>query len=405
MTAYAAPNANVLIQAMQTYLQTTVVLPRSAIKSAIVGETGLALPHSDPVQFERADLGKLTINVYSASFDFFQLVCFALFDSQHGFFDDFQADLAGREGRHSVVSGLALDIATIPRISKKNLRNFCPPFKQLWLGCNMWIHRYCSDFKDAFARDNIATVLSSIPFVFFVVFGPTITMGNLYLKEVNSLVNLELCIIACGFFTATYALLSGQPAATVGPSGPCFIFEAITAQLSRSLQVPFPNFRFWIGIYMALFGMILVALNFSNLAKYARRSLEELFSSFVAFYFILKALFALFKARYWVGAFNVPLGMMFVTVMERIFFRSYHLPTLNIPKFNEISVSSITALKPKAKKPSPVIMDHILTNVAFPLICVFLGWPFVSGVPVRTTANTMALVKLEPHPPPGKPAQ
>ncbi|VDN13895.1 unnamed protein product [Dibothriocephalus latus] len=141
--------------------------------------------------------------------------------------------------------------------------------------------------------------------------------------------------------------------------------------------------------------------------------------------------------------------MLFVTVMERIFFRSYHLPTLNIPKFNEISVSSwirvmnmstitdfgtmsgpsfhclsagiglfftllifcetmlnsITALKPKAKKPSPVIMDHILTNVVFPLISVFLGWPFMSGVPVRTIANTMALVKLEPHPPPGKPAQ
>ncbi|BHF62736.1 Anion exchange protein 3 [Sparganum proliferum] len=344
----------------------------------------------------------------------------------------------------------------------------------------MWIRRYCSDFKDAFAKDNISTVLSSIPFVFFVVFGPTITMGNLYQKEVSPLFNLELCIISCGFFTATYALLSGQPAATVGPSGPCFIFEGITSQLSRSLQIPFSNFRFWIGVYTAMFGLIFIGLNFSNLAKYARRSLEELFSSFVAFYFILKALFALFKvipyteeafvngtstntastaaanmclafwmARYWVGAFNVPLGMIFVTVMERIFFRNYQLPTLNIPKFNDISVTSwiktmnlstvndfgaisaptfhglsaviglfftllifcetmlnsITALKPKAKKPSPVIMDHILTNVAFPLISVFLGWPFMSGVPVRTIANTMALVKLEPHPPPGKPAQ
>uniref|UniRef100_A0A183SWG0 Anion exchange protein n=1 Tax=Schistocephalus solidus TaxID=70667 RepID=A0A183SWG0_SCHSO len=386
MTAYAAHDTNVLIQAMGNYLQTTVVLPKSAIKSAIVGETGLALPQTDPVQFDRTDLS------------------------------------------------------------------------------NMWVHRYCSDFKDAFEKDNIATVLSSIPFVFFVVFGPTITMGNLYVKEVNPLVNLELCIVSCGFFTATYALLSGQPAATVGPSGPCFIFEGITAQLSRSLHVPFSNFRFWIGIYTAISGLILIGLNFSNLAKYARRSLEELFSSFVAFYFILKALFALFKvrvcmyevqnpsthsARYWVGAFNVPLGMLFVTVMERIIFSSYQLPTLNIPKFNEISVSSwirivnistvtdfgsisapmlhalsaviglfftllifcetmlnsITALKPKAKKPSPVVMDHILTNVAFPLISVFLGWPFMSGVPVRTIANTMALVKLEPHPPPGKPAE
>nr|VZI27524.1 unnamed protein product [Spirometra erinaceieuropaei] len=407
MTAYAAPDANVIIQAMETYLQTTVVLPRSAIKSAIVGETGLALPQPDPVQFEREDL----------------------------VFDDFQADLAGREGRHSVVSGFAQQIATIPRISTKNLKKFCPPFKQLLLGCSMWIHRYCSDFKDAFAKDNISTVLSSIPFVFFVVFGPTITIGNLY---------------------------------------------RITSQLSRSLQIPFSNFRFWIGVYTSMYGLIFIGLNFSNLAKYARRSLEELFSSFVAFYFILKALFALFKvipyteeafvngtstnipstaaanmclafwmARYWVGAFNVPLGMIFVTVMERIFFRNYQLPTLNIPKFNDISVSSwirtanlsavndfgaisapafhglsaviglfftllifcetmlnsITALKPKAKKPSPVIMDHILTNVAFPLISVFLGWPFMSGVPVRTIANTMALVKLEPHPPPGKPAQ
>ena len=68
-------------------------------------------------------------------------------------------------------------------------------------------------------------------------------------------------------------------------------------------------------------------------------------------------------------------------------------------------ISSVTALKPKAKKPSPFVADHVLTVVVFPLMSCILGWPFMSGVPVRTIANTMALVKVDPHPPPGKPAE
>lgn len=70
-----------------------------------------------------------------------------------------------------------------------------------------------------------------------------------------------------------------------------------------------------------------------------------------------------------------------------------------------VNFYSVTALKPKAKKPSPFVMDHVLTVVIFPIMSCILGWPFMSGVPVRTIANTMALIKVDPHPPPGKPAE
>ncbi|VDN09648.1 unnamed protein product [Dibothriocephalus latus] len=143
------------------------------------------------------------------------------------------------------------------------------------------------------------------------------------------------------------------------------------------------------------------------------------------------------------------MGIIFVTLVERTFFADYKVKTLDIPPVSDLSVSmlvqivnltdavniprpqfsivhgnaaflgfftavlvftetalnSVTALKPKAVKPSPFVMDHVVTVVVFPLLSAFLGWPFMSGVPVRTIANTMALVKVDPHPPPGKPAE
>ncbi len=48
---------------------------------------------------------------------------------------------------------------------------------------------------------------------------------------------------------------------------------------------------------MAAFGLILIALNLSPLVTYARRSLEEIFSSFISLFLILKAIFGMFKVR------------------------------------------------------------------------------------------------------------
>ncbi|BHF66341.1 Anion exchange protein 3 [Sparganum proliferum] len=63
----------------------------------------------------------------------------------------------------------------------------------------------------------------------------------------------------------------------------------------------------------------------------------------------------------------------------------------------------IVPLRGLSKKPSPIVVDHVLTNIVFPLLALLLGMPVMSGVPIRTIANMVALAKMEPHPAPGKP--
>lgn len=49
---------------------------------------------------------------------------------------------------------------------------------------------------------------------------------------------------------------------------------------------------------MSAFGLILIAMNLSPMVTYARRSLEELFSSFISIFLISKSIFSMFKVRF-----------------------------------------------------------------------------------------------------------
>ncbi|KAL5971920.1 Anion exchange protein 3 [Taenia solium] len=406
-------------------------------------------------------------------------------------------------------SNLSLHKESQVHCSSHSFKRLCPPFYELVGGIKALAYRMPSDYIDAFTKDNVGTMLSSILFIYFVVFAPAVTFGTLMLNEVNASYNISLNIFATGVFTIIYSLFAGQPLGSIGPSGPGFILETVIAVLATQLGVDYQVYRLWTGVYIVAFGIILIAMNLSSTVVHARRSLEEIFSAFISIFLILKAVFSMFRSvpreiykpnnyndsgelnealassqiasraaiqlflalcmlvfsllinklkrshlfrrtfRYWIGAFNVPLGIVFITALSYIFFSTYPITKLDIPPasqadpstwttlvdfsklttftvpspalvhgtavaigfffclliFTEIALNSVTALKPKAKKPSPFVMDHVLTVVIFPLISCILGWPFMSGVPVRTIANTMALVKVDPHPPPGKPAE
>ncbi|VDQ08739.1 unnamed protein product [Trichobilharzia regenti] len=98
--------------------------------------------------------------------------------------------------------------------------------------------------------------------------------------------------------------------------------------------------RVWTAFYCAIFGFLFVGCNMSGIANHIRRSVEEVYNSFIGFFFLLKALFTMFLIRKLLGALNVPLGMLLITGLERIFFRGYNLPTVNIPPSNQVNAST-----------------------------------------------------------------
>ncbi|CAH8489737.1 unnamed protein product [Schistosoma curassoni] len=389
-----------------------------------------------------------------------------------------------------------------PKISRRKifLRDFCPPFIELSRGIRPWIKRMPGDYKDAVRKENLSIVFGSVLFIYFVNLSPSITFAALLNTQVDPSYTVTLTLLAVGVFLIIFTILSGQPLAIIGISAPMYIVESSLVSVSRSTGVDFKQLRFWSAFYCSIFGFIFVGCNMSGIAKHIRRSVEEVYNSFIGFFFLLKALFTMFllipakpvdntpisrmayyqklavagvtlflafimlqfclilaqlkrgnyfrrNIRKLLGALNVPLGMLLITGLERIFFRGYNLPTVNIPPSNQVNASTwvnppdfarlqdyskaaptlihgtsiaigvalaiiifteaalngLTAMKNKAVKPNIFVMDLVLLQIIFPIISGITGWPFMSGTTVRTLSNLVALVKMDQSPAPGMP--
>lgn len=143
---------------------------------------------------------------------------------------------------------------------------------------------YWSDFRDAISMQCVASWI----FLYFACLSPIITFGGL-LSEVTgknmaameSLVSGFVCGIGYGFF-------SGQPLTILGSTGPVLVFESIVYEYCMFMGWDYMCFRYWIGTWITLILLILVAIDASALVCYITRFTEENFATLIAFIFIYK---------------------------------------------------------------------------------------------------------------------
>lgn len=145
---------------------------------------------------------------------------------------------------------------------------------------------YWSDFKDALSMQCIASWI----FLYFACLSPIITFGGLLseatgknMAAMESLVSGFVCGIGYGFF-------SGQPLTILGSTGPVLVFETIVYNFCESQGWDYMSFRFWIGTWIAIILIILVAIDASALVCYITRFTEENFATLIAFIFIYKVI-------------------------------------------------------------------------------------------------------------------
>ncbi|XP_077259115.1 na[+]-driven anion exchanger 1 isoform X12 [Temnothorax americanus] len=145
---------------------------------------------------------------------------------------------------------------------------------------------YVSDFKEALALQCVASFI----FLYFACLSPIITFGGLLseatgknMAAMESLVSGFVCGIGYGFF-------SGQPLTILGSTGPVLVFETIVYEFCKKVDWDYMSFRFWIGTWIAVILMILVALDASACVCYITRFTEENFATLIAFIFIYKAI-------------------------------------------------------------------------------------------------------------------
>lgn len=102
-------------------------------------------------------------------------------------------------------------------------------------------------------------------------------------------------IAAVGLGNIVYSITAGQPLVVLGGTGPTLIFEDIVYKFSTENDVPYLNFRFWIGLWTCLFMTVLVASNASAMMRLFTRFTEEIFSALISFIFIYEALDKIWK--------------------------------------------------------------------------------------------------------------
>lgn len=143
---------------------------------------------------------------------------------------------------------------------------------------------YWSDFSDAMSLQCVASWV----FLYFACLSPIITFGGLLggatgnnMAAMESLVSGFVCGIGYGFF-------SGQPMTILGSTGPVLVFESIVYKFSEATEIDYMSFRFWIGTWIAIILMILVAIDASAFVCYITRFTEENFATLIGIIFIVK---------------------------------------------------------------------------------------------------------------------
>ncbi|XP_062126059.1 electroneutral sodium bicarbonate exchanger 1 isoform X1 [Drosophila sulfurigaster albostrigata] len=145
---------------------------------------------------------------------------------------------------------------------------------------------YLSDYKDALSMQCVASWI----FLYFACLSPIITFGGLLseatgknMAAMESLVSGFVCGMGYGFF-------SGQPLTILGSTGPVLVFESIVYEFSMAQGWDYMTFRFWIGMWVAVICVVLVAIDASALVCYITRFTEENFATLIAVIFVYKAI-------------------------------------------------------------------------------------------------------------------
>jgi mannitol/fructose-specific phosphotransferase system IIA component (Ntr-type) len=145
---------------------------------------------------------------------------------------------------------------------------------------------YASDFKDGLHPKTATAIL----FMFFACIAPAITFGGLMYEITGQTIGVAEMLVGTALCGVVFALIGGQPLVILGGTGPNLVFTAILYQLCRQMEVPFLETYVWVGLWTALFLIILAVTDASCLIRYFTRFTDEIFAALISLIFIAEAL-------------------------------------------------------------------------------------------------------------------
>uniref|UniRef100_A0A8C8EWV1 Anion exchange protein n=1 Tax=Oncorhynchus tshawytscha TaxID=74940 RepID=A0A8C8EWV1_ONCTS len=144
--------------------------------------------------------------------------------------------------------------------------------------------KYASDFKDALNAQCAAAVI----FIYFAALSPAITFGGLLGEKTEGLIGVSELIVATALQGILFCLLGAQPLLVVGFSGPLLVFEEAFYSFCKGNGVEYLTGRVWIGFWLIIIVVMMVALEGSFLVRFVSRFTQEIFSCLISLIFIFE---------------------------------------------------------------------------------------------------------------------
>ncbi|XP_069473057.1 anion exchange protein 3 isoform X2 [Ambystoma mexicanum] len=151
--------------------------------------------------------------------------------------------------------------------------------------------KYLSDITDALNSQCLAAVC----FIYFAALSPAITFGGLLGEKTEGLMGVSELIISTSALGIIFSLLSAQPLLVIGFSGPLLVFEEAFYKFCQTQGIEYLTGRVWIGFWLILFILIIVAAEGSFLVRYISPFTQEIFAFLISFIFIYETFYKLYK--------------------------------------------------------------------------------------------------------------
>uniref|UniRef100_A0A8C3Y3I6 Anion exchange protein n=1 Tax=Catharus ustulatus TaxID=91951 RepID=A0A8C3Y3I6_CATUS len=167
---------------------------------------------------------------------------------------------------------------------------YLPPPPRLFGGLLRDIRRkapwYGSDFSDALHPQCLSAVL----YIYLATVTNAITFGGMLGDATANMQGVLESFLGTAFAGFIFCLFSGQPLTILSSTGPVLVFERLLFSFSQDHSLDYLEFRLWIGLWVAFFGVVLVATEASHLVRYFTRFTEEGFCALISLIFIYDSL-------------------------------------------------------------------------------------------------------------------
>uniref|UniRef100_A0A8C2UYN1 Anion exchange protein n=1 Tax=Chinchilla lanigera TaxID=34839 RepID=A0A8C2UYN1_CHILA len=171
------------------------------------------------------------------------------------------------------------------------LRRTGRPFGGLIRDVKRRYPHYLSDFRDALDPQCLAAVI----FIYFAALSPAITFGGLLGEKTHDLIGVSELIMSTALQGVIFCLLGAQPLLVIGFSGPLLVFEEAFYSFCRSNELEYLVGRVWIGFWLVLLALLMVALEGSFLVRFVSRFTQEIFAFLISLIFIYETFYKLVK--------------------------------------------------------------------------------------------------------------